>query len=124
MTEEITKKVKELGDLVRADERFVKVSAALEEYERCDELDEMIKEYNLEQDVIISKVGDDEARDVVQKRINELYDKITAHPVYAAYIDAKGDFDRFMNEVYAELRFAVTGERPCTHDCSTCGGCG
>ena len=124
MNEEIEKKIREAADLIKADGRYVKLQASLEEYERCEELNEMVKEYNTEQDLIISKVGDDEGRAVVQARIEELFEKITAHPVYIEYIRAKGEFEKLMNDVYGQLQYAVTGQRPCTHDCSTCGGCG
>ena len=124
MNEEIEKKIREAADLIKADGRYGKLQASLEEYERCEELNEMVKEYNTEQDLIISKVGDDEGRAVVQARIEELFEKITAHPVYIEYIRAKGEFEKLMNDVYGQLQYAVTGQRPCTHDCSTCGGCG
>ena len=28
-----------------------------------------------------------------------------------------------MQEVNAEITYNITGQRPCSHDCSTCGGC-
>ena len=61
-------------------------------------------------------------RDSIQDRIDQLYDKITGHPVYTAYVEAKEAFDALTNEVYAELQFVITGQRPCNHDCSSCGG--
>ena len=64
--------------------------------------------------------SDDALRTVVQSRIDALYDQITEHPVYVAYVDAKQAFDALTNEVYGELQFVITGQRPCSHDCSSC----
>jgi len=62
-----------------------------------------------------------------QKRINELYDQIVAHPVYVELEQAQNAVNDLMNAVNNTIMFEITGEVPssCTHDCSTCGGsCG
>ena len=113
-----------LGSLIKNDERAKALDAAMEEYERCEELNGLIAEYNTQQSLISNAVDSDEAtREAISKRIDEIYTKVTEHPVYAAYIEAKENFDALMNEVYGELQFAITGSRPCAHDCSSCGGC-
>ena len=48
------------------------------------------------------------------------YDQITTHPAYMAYVDAKDAFDALTNAIMGELQFAITGQRPCAHDCSSC----
>lgn len=124
LTEEMKKAVKVLGELIKADSRHKEIVEAMDEYERSEELMGLISEYNTQQNIIAEKIGDDkEARDVVQKRINELYNKIVEHPVYVSYIEAKEKFDELSAKVYEELQFVITGSRPCSHDCNTCGGC-
>ena len=113
-----------LGALVKDDERTKKLDAAMEDYERCEELNALIAEYNTQQSLMASAADADEStRAAISARIDELYDKATNHPVYVAYTEAKQSFDALMNEIYGELQFAITGSRPCSHDCSSCGGC-
>ncbi|MBE6569737.1 MAG: YlbF family regulator [Ruminococcaceae bacterium] len=134
MEEILTKEMKDiiasLGELVKADPRHAAIQAAIAEYERCEELNGMIAEYNTQQNLlsdVFAKTAEgdengEELRDTIQNRIDQLYDEITGHPVYTAYVEAKGAFDALTNEIYAELQFVITGSRPCNHDCSSCGG--
>lgn len=120
-----------LGELIKADPRNAAIQEAIAEYERSEELNALIAEYNTQQNVLSDLYGkthgsdSDEAavemRDAIQERIDTLYDQITGHPVYTAYVSAKEAFDALTNEVYGELQFVITGQRPCSHDCSTCG---
>lgn len=123
-----------LGELIKADARNTAIQEAIAEYERSEELNGLIAEYNTQQNVLSDLYGkthgsdEDEAavemRDAIQDRIDALYDQITGHPVYTAYVAAKEAFDALTNEVYGELQFVITGQRPCNHDCSSCsGGC-
>ncbi|MBQ8642208.1 MAG: YlbF family regulator [Clostridia bacterium] len=138
MEEMLTPAMKEtiaaLGELIKADPRHTAIQTAIAEYERSEELNGMIAEYNTQQNLLSDLYGkthgeaSDEAgedmRDTIQNRIDELYDQITNHPVYTAYVSAKEAFDALTNEVYGELQFVITGQRPCSHDCSSCGsGC-
>ena len=124
MNDSIIKAAHVLGDLIKNDPACAKLNAALEDYQRSEELADLINEYNVQQELLMSSADVDESvREKITARTDELYEKITAHPVYTAYMTAKHDFDRLYNEVMGEIEFAVTGERPCTHDCSTCGGC-
>ena len=125
MTEQMQNLITALGTLVREDSRFTQLEQAIEEYERSQELNELIAEYNNQQNLLADTFGADElTRDVVQKRINTLYDAITNHPVYTAYADAKAEFDDLTTEIYGELQFAITGQRPCNGSCATCGSAG
>ncbi|MBQ7921872.1 MAG: YlbF family regulator [Clostridia bacterium] len=130
LTQEMKDTIAALGTLIKADPRHAAIQAAIAEYERCEELNGMIAEYNTQQNLLSdafakTQEGDEngeELRDTIQNRIDQLYDEITNHPVYTAYVDAKNAFDALTNEVYAELQFVITGSRPCSHDCSSCGG--
>ena len=129
LTQPMKEIIRALGDLIKADPRCAAIEATIEAYEHSEELNGLIAEYNTQQNLLSDLYGkqeeEDEAqeelRDTVQERIDVLYDQITKHPVYDAYVNAKHAFDELTNEVYAELQFVITGQRPCAHDCSSCG---
>ncbi len=130
LTPEMKNVIAALGALVKADPKCAEIEKAIAEYEKNEELNGLIAEYNTQQNILAdafseTKEPDDELRESVQNRIDDLYDSITSHPVYSAYVAAKNEFDALINEVFAELQFNITGQRPCSHDCSSCGGgCG
>ena len=63
--------------------------------------------------------------DAIQARIESLYHTIVENPILIAYNSATEAVNALMNEVNSEITFQITGERPCAHDCSSCGGgCG
>jgi len=130
LTPEMKNVIASLGALIKADARCAAIEGAIAEYEKSEELNGLIAEYNTQQNLLADMYGkgetpDDDLRETIQARIDELYDAITTHPVYTAYLNAKNDFDALTQEVYAELQFVITGKRPCSHDCSSCGGgCG
>ncbi len=131
MEEILTKEMKEaiaaLGALIKADERNTAVVRAIDEYEHSEELTSIIGEYNTQQNILADAYGNnnsegqsEEFKKAVQDRIDDLYVKITTHPVYTAYMEAKSAFEALSSEVYSELQYQITGSRPCTHDCSSC----
>ena len=137
MEEKLTPEMKEviakLGELVKADERCMRIQSTISDYEHSEELTALIGEYYTQQNLLADaynkpegdRTASEEFKSAVQARIDALYDQITTHPVYTAYVAAKNEFDALTQEIYAELQFVITGERPCSHDCSSCGGsCG
>lgn len=137
MEEKLTPEMKEviakLGELVKADERCTRIQSTISDYEHSEELTALIGEYNTQQNLLADaynkpegdRTASEEFKSAVQARIDALYDQITTHPVCTAYVAAKNEFDALTQEIYAELQFVITGERPCSHDCSSCGGsCG
>ena len=137
MVEKLILQMKEvlakLGELVKADERRMRIQSTISDYEHSEELTALIGEYNTQQNLLADaynkpegdQTASEEFKSAVQARIDALYDQITTHPVYTAYVAAKNEFDALTQEIYAELQFVITGERPCSHDCSSCGGsCG
>lgn len=127
MTEQIMKAAHALGDLIKNDPVTAALNAAMEDYERSEELMALIGEYNAHQELMMSSAeaaGEDEnLREKLTSRMEELYNAVVEHPVYKAYNDAKEAFDALYTEVMGEIQFGITGERPCAHDCSSCGGC-
>jgi len=124
LTPEMKAAVAALGELVKADARNIAIQHAIEEYEHSEDLNNLIAEYNTQQDLLADAYAKNEATEefkaAIQMRIDALYDQITEHPVYTAYIEAKQAFDALTSEIYGELQFVITGHRPCSHDCSSC----
>ena len=128
LTPEMKALIAQLGELVKADPRNESIRLAIDEYERSEELNALVAEYNAAQYALTDAYAAEGAPDetvttALQGRIDTLYDAITEHPVYAAYLDAKKAFDSLTNGIIAELQYAITGERSCGHDCSSCAGC-
>ena len=128
LTADMKSLIAELGELVKADPRNESIRQAIEDYERSEELNALIAEYNAQQSVLADAYAGDDAPDealtaALQQRIDALYEAITNHPVYVAYLDAKKAFDSLTNGIIAELQYVITGERSCGHDCSSCAGC-
>ena len=119
----------QLGQELKKDERLVRMAKAKEAYETDGELRTLMREYQVQQIALEKTAGqkDVEARflEMIQDRINQLYDQIVAHPVYVELEAAQEEVNALMNAVNNTITFEITGEMPssCTHDCSTCGGC-
>lgn len=125
LTPEMKAVIAKLGEIIKADPRHQAIRDCIEEYERSEELNNLIAEYNMQQNALADAYGkngeaDEALRTAVQARIDALYDQITTHPVYVAYVDAKQAFDALTTEVYGELQFVITGQRPCSHNCASC----
>ena len=118
----------QLGQELKKDERLVRMAKAKEAYETDGELRTLMREYQVQQIALEKTAGqkDVEARflEMIQDRINQLYDQIVAHPVYVELEAAQEEVNVLMNAVNNTITFEITGEMPssCTHDCSTCGG--
>ncbi len=118
-----------LGKKIKEDERIIALNKAQEEYEKDGKLQTLMVEYNAQSTALTEEYRkpekDAEFIKNIERRINELYHEITENPKMLAYQKAQEAVNEFMNEVNSEITYNITGERPCTHDCSTCGGsCG
>ena len=125
---EIFELAAQLGKELKKDARLVRMAKAKEAYESDSELRTLMREYQVQQIALEKTAGqkDVEARflEMIQDRINQLYDQIVAHPVYVELEAAQEEVNALMNAVNNTITFEITGEMPssCTHDCSTCGG--
>ena len=125
LTKEMLELIAQLGALVKTDARCAAIEHTIEDYEHSEELNALIGEYNAQQNLLADAYakGDeltDEVRTAIQNRIDTLYEQIVNHPVYVAYVEAKNAFDALTTEIFGELQFVITGQRPCSHDCSSC----
>lgn len=119
-----------LGEALRKDERLIKLADAKAAYEASPELQKKMVEYEVQQKAMQNEVAKEERDmhfiEIIQHRIDELYGEITTDPAFLALNEAQAAVNAYMNEVNATITYHITGEEPssCTHDCSTCHGCG
>ncbi|MBE6707998.1 MAG: YlbF family regulator [Ruminococcaceae bacterium] len=127
LNEKITEMIHALGKEIKEDPRAGALQTAADIYNDSAELRTLITEYNVHQTALSAEYSkDDQDEDVIrniEKRLEELYNEITNNDAYVAYTQAKDEYDAYYSEILAELEFAITGHRPCSHDCSSCGGC-
>ena len=118
----------ELGKALKNDEKLVRLADAKKAYEEDKVLQKYMVEYEVQQKALQVELTRDERDtlliDVIQKRIDELYNLIMEHPVFVELNEAQAEVNELMNAVNNTISFAITGELPssCTHNCSTCGG--
>ena len=118
-----------LGKALKADPRLVRMENARKAYEQDDTVTTLMAEYEVQQkamqNIAIGENFEPQMMEMIQNRINELYDEIMNHPTYAELNAAQEAVNELMTAVNNTITFAITGEMPsnCTHDCSTCGGC-
>jgi cell fate (sporulation/competence/biofilm development) regulator YlbF (YheA/YmcA/DUF963 family) len=117
----------ELGKALKQDEKLVRLAEAKKKYEEDFDLQKLLVEYEVQQKALQTEVTREERDtmfiDVIQKRINEIYETVMNHPVFVELNDAQAEVNELMNAVNNTITFEITGEVPsCTHDCSTCGG--
>jgi len=124
ISSEIREATQALAKLIRADKRYQEYEAAAKEYEGDAEVLAMITEYNVHQTALAAEFGKEDREEAmivsIQKRIDELYELITNNASYRNFVRAKEESDAFVQMVNAELEFFITGQRPCSHDCSSC----
>lgn len=126
---EIMELAKQLGQAIKADERVAKMNEAQEAYNKDEEIQKLMLEFNTQQIALQEEYKKEELDQnlisAIEGRLDELVKTITASPVYLAAVDAQNAMNKLMEEVNAEIEFQITGQRPCSHDCSSCGSnCG
>lgn len=126
----IKETIAKVAEQIKEDVRYSEMKSASEAYNSNQELNSLLDEYGTLQSKLTAEYEKDEfsenAIKVINNRMNEIYGAVCAHPVYVKFKEASQDYSEFIEAVYSELEFALSGRRDpsgCTHDCSTCGGC-
>ncbi len=116
----------EFGKAIFASETLVRYREAKAAYERNPELRQAMFDYNTQRSILGNEFKKDieaqspELISLIRERIDTLGKQIAADPDYRAFADAQQEVNRLMQEINSEISFQVFGERPCTHDCSSC----
>ena len=116
-----------LGQAIKEDERMIRMEKAREAYESSEKIGNLMMEYGIQQQALTT-MGDSEEIDTdaltrIQDRIDEIYAEITLDPIFKELEEAQNAVNELMETVNNTIMFNATGKTPCTHDCSTCGGC-
>lgn len=124
---EIFRLAAELGKAIKNDPRMVRFEKAKAAYEGDETLQKLLKEYDVQQAAMQQMAADPERDthlvDLVQARINELYEGILARPAFGELLHAQSDSEQLMGAVNNTISYMITGELPdCSHDCASCGG--
>jgi cell fate (sporulation/competence/biofilm development) regulator YlbF (YheA/YmcA/DUF963 family) len=117
-----------LGKAIKEHEVYKKFLEAKEAYDNNEELNRKIMEYGVQQQVLANEAGKEEqdtaVMEQIQNRLDVLYKEICEDKTFLAVNEAQDAVNELMNAVNETISYNITGEQACTHDCSTCGGCG
>ena len=120
-----------LGEEIAKSEEIAELNRTKAAFDADEQLQAKMREYEAERMLLGQEFSkptsevDEIAVANLKARIDELGREISASALYLEFYQAQQNMNRLMDEVNAEIKFCITGERPakCTHDCSTCGGC-
>ncbi|MBO5287016.1 MAG: YlbF family regulator [Clostridia bacterium] len=126
---EIMELAAQLGQAIKADERIAKMNEVKEEYEKDEKIQSLMLEYNTQQIALAEEYKktpvDEKVIEAIEKRLDEIVAEVTTNPIFLKLNEVQEEVQKLMNEVNSEIEFQITGKRPCTHDCHTCGSdCG
>lgn len=126
---EIMELAAQLGQAIKADERVAKMNEAKAAYDANEDLQKLMFEYNMQQVALAEEYKkEDIDRKVVtaiEGRLDEIVHEVTKNEDFIKLNAAEEAVNALMQEVNAEITFQITGQRPCSHDCSSCGSdCG
>lgn len=119
----------ELGKAIKADERITKMNEAREAYEKDEDLQKLMLEYNVQQTALAEEYKketvDPAIIESIEARLDAIVKEVTEKDVFVALNEANEAVNALMQEVNGEIEYNITGQRPCTHDCHSCGSdCG
>ena len=126
---EIMELAAQLGQAIKADERIAKMNEARVAYEKDEDIQKLMLEYNTQQIALAEEYKkenvDQKIIEAIEHRLDEIVSQVTSNPIFVKANEANEAVNKLMQEVNAEIEFQITGQRPCTHDCSSCGSdCG
>ena len=126
---------RQIGVAIQSDETYIKSRAAEQTLESDNELQNLIKEFNMIKMSInneMSKEGFSEEKIAkLNKDLKDIYEKIMSNEKMENYNTCKAELDKILMRVNAIIMQSAQGENPMTTDyhescggsCSTCGGC-
>ena len=126
---EIMELAAQLGQAIKADPRIAQMEEAKVAYEKDEKIQQLMLEYNTQQIALAEEYKretvDQKIIEAIENRLNEIVEAVTTSETFLKINTAQEAVNALMNEVNGEIEFQITGQRPCTHDCSSCGSdCG
>lgn len=132
----VIEKVRELGEVLQQDERYVRFQKAASEVDTDPEVQNAIGRFNqLRSELSIEMQKEDKNADNMTRlddEIKEIYQKIMDMPKMNAFNAAKAELDAVLGSINYIITSCANGEDPktcpaeapqCTGSCSSCGGC-
>ena len=111
-----------LGQAIKADPRIAKMDEARVAYEKDEKIQSLMLEYNTQQIALAEEYKkdpvDQKIVEAIENRLDQIVGEVTANPVFVQINEAQEAVNKLMAEVNAEIEFQITGQRPCSHDCS------
>ena len=129
-TQEVLKKAEELAQLIKDSNVFASYEKAKAASDADEGLQQLIAQFNVKRAVVANEMDKEEPDEALIKTVNDdmrkTYDDIMANENMKFYNIRKSYVDQLLNAVNETIMTAITGQAPqsCTHDCSTCHGCG
>ena len=126
---EIMELAAQLGQAIKADARVAKMEEAKAAYEKDEKIQALMLEYNTQQIALAEEYKreaiDQKIIDAIEARLDAIVAEVTSSETFVQINEAQEAVNALMNEVNAEIEFQITGQRPCSHDCHSCGSdCG
>ncbi len=127
---------RQLGHAIQEQDEYKNIVAAKNAADADEGLQNLITEFNVKRVAINAEACKTDRDEDTLKKLNEemrtAYSDIMSNENMKAYNDAKQAFDKVLQRVLAIVQQSADGQDPdttdfsedCTHDCSTCGGCG
>lgn len=133
---DVIEATRELGKAIQQDETYIKYSVCREKNDNDEQLQEMIKEFNLIHIQLNNEIAkgdekDDEKVAEYNAGLRECYDKVMKNENMAAFESAKRELDALINRVTGIIGLCVEGMDPetaepsqgCSGSCDSCAGC-
>lgn len=133
---DIIKMTRELGKAIQTDERYINYYKAKEIYEKDEDLQNLIGEFNIKRANLNMEIAKPDKNAEKLKEldtdIKELYAQIMANVSMIAFNSAKNDMDNMLTQINTVITMCANGEDPdtcpvsttCSPDgCAGCSGC-
>ena len=128
--------VRNLGEAIQADERFLRYAKAKLANDRDSELQELIGKFNMIRmnldEVMTAENKDEEKVQSLNEELRTVYLDIMGKGGMAEYNASKVELDGMLNDINSVIMQCVDGADPktvepevhsCTGSCESCGGC-
>ena len=124
---DIIEKAKELGEAIADSKEMERLKTSDAKLQGDTKAMSLMKEYKQLQIELVRASKEkrdtetiDDIKEMLLKKQQQLYD----YEITNEYLEAKSEFDKFMNKINDVISFAITGEEQCAPGkCGSCGGC-
>lgn len=132
---DIIKMARELGKELQKDERYTAYMIAKTANDNDEELQKMIREFEMKRIAISMESGkldkDDSKLEKLNAELEKLYSEIMQNENMVNFSVKRDAMDELINEINGIITLCANGEDPdtcevnhgCSGDCGSCGGC-